>query len=94
MSPRRRHLSVTDIRPEVHEQVGRALAQAMAELVTPFTFYNEESTRVVADRVADILRVPHGQVELGGDPPTIMFQFHGNCVELARSRGWRHEPHG
>lgn len=79
----------TDIRPEVHAQVRKAINQAIDEAQVARTPLTEESFAAVGRRAEEILDAP-GVISTEWDENFPKIGFTGSCLELARKKGWRH----
>lgn len=79
----------TDIRPEVHDQVRKAINQAIDEAQAARTPLTQESFAAVGRRAEEILGAP-GTISTRWDENCPAIGFTGSCLELARKKGWRH----
>jgi hypothetical protein len=75
-----------DTRKEVHVEFEFALRDALAAL----TSRGDTTVWSIADRIAELLDVPHEGITVGDAP---VFPLLYDCEALAVDRGWAHQPH-
>jgi hypothetical protein len=78
----------TDIRPEVHDQIRKAINQALDEAAARVDL-TAESFAAIGRRAEEILEAP-GVISTKWDENRPTIGFTGSCLELARKKGWRH----
>jgi hypothetical protein len=79
----------TDIRPEVHDQIRKAINQALDEAAAARVDLTAESFTAIGRRAEEILEAP-GVISTQWDANCPAIGFTGSCLELARKKGWRH----